>query len=270
MYIFFLVVFGFCACGRGKYYDKEKWMTPASHGYGRLKGFPRTVRESVHEDTIQPGKTQIYLEFAFDREGCIVGRRDLFGDSLEEVSAFSYDDGSHMKSWGFNPQYRDTMRRGLRALGGGWFKTYSSRYSTDEMTYLIRFSKGGDEVTMKGYRDSAAAGTPNQQIFSFYQGQRLLRRIIRDSNAISDQRCFYGAGDSPDSVVWVSGGEVVRRELFRNNRWGDPVVYLNIQGRDTLDADWYSYVYDGKANWTRRRDSARRGAGWVTEREIVY
>jgi hypothetical protein len=264
------MVFGFCACGRGRYYAKEKWTTPASQEFGRLKGSPCMVRESVYEDTIQTGRTREYFEYTFDREGNVVGSRELFGDSLEYVSTFSFDDGFHMKRWGFNPLYRDTMRRGLRALGGGWFKSYKSRYSKDEMTYLIRFSKEGDEVVMKGYRDSAAEGTPNQQIFSFYRGQRLLRRIIRDSGAISDQRCFYSAGDSPDSVVWVSGGRVVRRELFRNNRWGDPVVYLNIEDQDTLDADWYSYVYDGRANWTRRRDSARRGAGWITEREIVY
>ena len=259
------MVFGCCACGRGRYYNKERWMIPGELNYYRLRDSPRVVKEYLYEDTSRRGSYYVYI---FNRQGDVLSRAKFFGDSLAIAVFLRYDDGGTvMRS--YRAGSTDTVWSGNRALGGGWFKSYSSRPVKGVMTWLTRFQKEGDEQTSKGYADSAALGKPDRTIYSFYQGQRLLKRIVWDADGLLEQRYFFGDSDSPDSVEWIAGRKVAQREIFHNNRWGDPELYLKIRDRDTVDFDVFSFVYDGRGNWTRQRDSGRSKV-MITEREIVY
>jgi hypothetical protein len=273
MYIFFLMVGGLCACGRGRYYNKEQWRIPWKLNYYRLKDSPRIVTEYLFEatsDTGQRMKDTNLTYYCFNRQGDIVSRRMVFGDFMTTVAVLRYDDnGTEMKNWVYRHGGSDTFWNGNRAMGGGWFKSYSSRPGKGAMTWLTRFQKEGDEQTSKGYADSAVSGKPERTIYSFYQGQRLLKRIVWDADGLLEQRYFYGDSDSPDSVEWIAGRRVAQREIFHNNRWGDPALYLKIRDQDTVEFNVFTYVYDKRGNWTRQRDSTRAKV-MITEREIVY
>jgi hypothetical protein len=274
MYIFFLMVVGLCACGRGRYYNKEKWQVPWWLSYYRLKDSPRMVREYLFEATSDTGQrmkdTTSLTFYTFNRQGDVVSRRMVFGDFMTTVAVLRYDDnGTEMKNWLYRRGGSDTFWNGNRALGGGWFKSYSSHPEKGAMTWLTRFQKEGNEQTSKGYADSNAVGKPEREIYSFYQGQRLLKRIVWDADGLLEQRYFYSASDSPDSVEWIAGRQVAQREIFRNNSWGDPELYLKIRDRDTVEFRAFRYAYDGRGNWTSRRDSSRKEVV-IWEREIVY
>jgi hypothetical protein len=280
MYIFFFMVFGFCACGRGRYYDKEKWQVPWRLNYYRLRDSPHVVREYLISEAAQSNnrlndaslkqKDTTFLTYTFNRQGDMIGRRVFFRGFLTSDAEFRYDDnGTETKSWVASGSSSDTVWYGNRALGRGWFKSYSSHPAKGAITWLTRFRKEGNEETSKGYEDSNAVGRSDREIYSFYDGERLLKRIVRDADGLLEQRYFYSTSDSPDSVEWIAGRKVAQREIFRNNRWGDPVLYLKTRDRDTVDFNVFEYVYDDRGNWTRRRDSSR--AEVVTwEREILY
>jgi hypothetical protein len=280
IYIFFFMVFGFCACGRGKYFDKEKWQVPWRLNYYRLKGSPLVVRESLISEAAHPSDRlddsslkkydTTFFTYSFNREGDLIGRRVLIRGLLASGAEVRYDgNGMEVKSWVSNATSSDTIWYGNRALGSGWFKSYSSHPTKGATTWLTRFQREGNEETSKGYEDSNAVGRPDREIYSFYDGQRLLKRIVKDANGLLEQRYFHSVGDSPDSVEWIAGRRVAQREIFRNNRWGDPVLYLKTRDRDTLDFEVFEYMYDDRGNWTRRRDSTRAEVT-ITARAFEY
>jgi hypothetical protein len=273
MYIFFFMVFGFCACGRGKYYSKNAWLIPAEFDYYRLKDSPRRVTEYTYEGKTDSGVNQMgqyYQVYDFDREGDITDRRLFVKGKLVMVLQTSFGvEGYLMKMVDSRSGFRDTLFTGSRAVGGGWFKSYTYGETGNTKTFLTRFWKDGEEQLNKIYDDSAATGNPVQRVYVYYQGQRMLKQIVSNGSALLEQRYFYGAGGGPDSVEWLTGGRVAQRELFRNNQWGDPLSYLKVAGKDTGEYRVFGYRYDEKGNWVWRRDSSRAKVT-ITERAFDY
>jgi hypothetical protein len=273
MYIFFLMVFGLCACGRGRYYDKNAWLIPGEFNYYRLKGSPRRVTEYSCDgkaDTSARQNGQYYQVYDFNREGNIADRQLFVHKKLVMALQTSFGaDGYLMKMEDSRSGFKDTLFTGSRSVGGGWFKSFSYGGTGNAKTFLTRFSKDGEEGLNKVYDDSAASGNPVQRVYVYYQGQRLLKQIVSSENALLEQRYFYGAGGEPDSVEWVTGGKVAQRELFVNDPQGDPVSYLKVAGKDTMEYRFFGYRYDEKGNWVWRRDSTKAGVT-ITERAFEY
>ena len=267
------MVFGFCACGRGRYYDKNAWLIPAEFDYYRLKGSPRRVTEYSYDGKTDSGinqKGQYYQRYDFNREGNITERQLFVNGKLVMVLQTSIGaDGYLMKMVDGRSGFKDTLFTGSRAVGGGWFKSFSYGGAGNAKTFLTRFWKDGEEQLNKIYDDSAASGNPVQRVYVYYQGRRLLKQIVSGENALLEQRYFYSRGDSPDSVEWITGGKVAQRELFRNNQWGDPLSYLKVAGKDTGVYQVFGYRYDEKGNWVWRRDSTRAKVT-IMERAFEY
>jgi hypothetical protein len=267
------MVFGFCACGRGKYYDKNAWQIPAEFNYYRLKDSPRRVTEyscDAKTDTSARQNGQYYQVYDFNREGNITNRQLFVHKKLVVAMQTSIGaDGYLIKMEDDRTGFKDTLFTGSRSVGSGWFKSFSYGGTGNTKTFVTRFWKDGDEGLNKVYNDSAATGNPVQRVYVYYQGQRLLKQIVSGENALLEQRYFYSRGDSPDSVEWITGGKVAQRELFVNDPQGDPVSYLKLKDRDTLTYQRFNYRYDDRGNWVWRLDSAREKVT-VTEREIVY
>jgi hypothetical protein len=273
-YIFFFMVFGFCACGRGRYYDKNAWLIPAEFNYYRLKGSPRRVTEyscDGRTDTSARQNGQYLQVYDFNREGNITDRQLFVNKKLVMALQTSFGaDGYLMKMEDDRSGFTDTLFTGSRSVGNGWFKSFSYGGGTgNAKTFLTRFWKDGEEGLNKVYDDSAASGNPVQRVYVYYRGQRLLKQIVSSANALLEQRYFYSRGDSPDSVEWITGGKVAQRELFRNNQWGDPLSYVKVAGEDTGEYRVFGYRYDEKGNWVWRRDSTRAKV-MITERAFDY
>lgn len=270
IYIFFLIVFGLCACGRGRYYDKNAWLIPAQFDYYRLKDSPRRVTEYAFDGDSGVNQGRNYQVYSFNREGNITDRQLFVNGKLVMVlqTAFGVD-GYLIKMADSKSGFRDTLFTGSRSVGNGWFKSFSSGGTDKVKTFLTRFYKEGEEQLNKVYDDSAAAGEPVQKIISYYKGQRLMKAIVSNPDAVLEQRYFYGAGGSPDSVEWITGARVAEREVFVNDQQGDPVSYLKLKDKDTLAYQTFNYRYDGRGNWVWRRDSSRTKVT-IMEREIVY
>ena len=267
------MIFGICACGRGRYYDKNVWLIPGEFNYYRLKGSPGRVTEYSCDgktDTSARQNGQYYQVYVFNREGNITDRRLFVNKKLVMALQTSFGAGGYLiKMEDSRSGFTDTLFTGSRSVGGGWFKSFSSGVTGNTKTFLTRFWKDGDEGLNKVYDDSAAAGNPVQRGYVYYRGQRLLKQIVSSENALLEQRYFYSGGDSPDSVEWFTGGKVAQRELFRNNRWGDPLSYLKVAGKDTGEYRVFGYRYDERGNWVWRRDSTR-GQVTITERAFDY
>jgi hypothetical protein len=273
IYIFFLMVFGLCACGRGRYYDKNAWLLPAEFNYYRLKDSPSKVTEYSFDGKTDSGdmeQVQNYQVYNFNREGKITDRRLVVNGKpvLVLVTTFS-EEGYVIKMTDSRSDFKDTLYQGSRAVGNGWFKSFSSGGRDKVKTFLTRFYKEGEEQLNKVYDDSAAAGEPAQKIISYYEGQRLMKAIVSNQAAVLEQRYFYGTGGSPDSVQWITGAKVAEREVFVNNPKGDPVSYVKFKDLDTLAYQTFRYRYDDRGNWVWRRDSSRAKVT-IMERKIVY
>ncbi len=269
------MVIGVCACGRGRYYNKSMWLIPAEFDYYRLKDSPRWVTEYSIDgktDTSARQNGQYYQVYKLDREGRITDRRLVVnGKPVMVLLTVFGEDGYLIKMTDSRSGFKDTLYQGSRALGNGWFKSFSSGGTEKVRTFLTRFYKEGEEQLNKVYEDSAAGGEPVQKIISYYKGQRLTKAIVSSQDAVLEQRYFYGAGGSPDSVEWITGAKIAEKELFVNNLKGDPLSYLKLKENDTVAYRIYSYRYDDRGNWTWRRDSVgKTGKVTIMEREFVY
>jgi hypothetical protein len=275
IYIFFLIAFGLCACGRGRYYDKNAWLIPSEFNYYRLKGSPKRVTEYTYDgktDTSAGRYRQYYQVYDLNREGKITDRRLVVNGKQVMVLLTTFsEDGYLIKMTDSRSGFKDTLYQGSRAVGNGWFKSFSSGGTEKVRTFLTRFWKEGEEQLDKVYEDSAADGEPVQKINSYYRGQRLLKAIVSNHDAVLEQRYFYGAGGSPDSVEWITGARVAEREVFVNNPQGDPLLYVKSKDKDTLVFQTFGYRYDDRGNWVWRRDSVgKTGKVTIMEREFVY
>ena len=204
-------------------------------------------------------------------------------DKLSMVSEMEYDSrGYQQKTWALSPGFMDTSRSECRALGGGRYKSVSLRKSGIS-TCVYTFSDHGKDCKQEKFHDSAATGQPFEIYHSFYEGQRVVKREMISSEGKVEQRFYYSTGDSPDSIESVQHFMVAERELFVNNKMGDPILYWRIQGKDTLLRIAAEYKYDREGNWIWKRERMIEkndlpsyltppagGSVSVTEREFVY
>jgi hypothetical protein len=280
------IITGLMAChpGNGPYYNKEKWKIPGGVYSSGLRSSPKTVREYIYEEPkdtngLYKKRGLYYLVYGFNREGDMVYRKAYMDDTLIQVSEMSYDsNGLQSRFWMTSVGNHDTFRVVSRSLGGGRFRSISNRPAGGLKIWITTYVHDGQECVEESFPDSAA-GKPNQRIHTFYEGQRLLKRDITTPKGMMEERYFYSEEDSPDSILSINTGNVVQRELFKNNKQGDPVAYWKINGADTLMQSSIQYTYDKNGNWIRQREVRHEkpvsylsipGTVYITDREIDY
>lgn len=273
-----------CAAGNQRYTNNEKWIIPDAQPYYRLKDKPRVITEVGYPegaDTPYDKKKIFYFRYAFNGEGDMVLRNSYMNDTLFVVSQSSYDEnGYQYRTWAVGG--KDTAWGMSRRFGGGRFKTITRHAHGSLNSTITSFFHDGQDCLQEIFRDTLAEGRPYQTIHNFYEGQRLVKSLTTADEGAAMARLYYSTGTSPDRIETSTGGNIVKRDIFINNKAGDPVQYWQIEGKDTVTRSSFSYTYDAHGNWIKRRDftdnktvmpnyfAPAGGSTYIMEREIVY
>jgi hypothetical protein len=270
------------ACrSRGEpYHNFEKWKILPFLAERPLEGHPRQVveRSFAAADSEKPEKKRfLYYKFAFDDKGNLVRKDAYMSDQLAYFSVWQYDsDGPQEITEA--PGLKDSNRSTTRSLGDGRYKTISYRGTGIREVRIIAFPSSGRERIEELYKDTAATGRSLGSLHVYYDGSRVIKKTSLSKDGNVEERFFYSKWASPDSIETFDGAKLAVRELFPNNRQGDPERHLTIAGNDTT-GESYQYVYDRHGNWTKRVTIPLRpdttsvisvGGATVDEREFVY
>jgi hypothetical protein len=279
-----------CQHRSGTCYSKDQWKIPGDYSYMTLKGSPREVREfRYHEGEDSTGifrkRTGDDWLYVFDRDGNVTTRNTYMSDHLAVVSEITYSpSGYTMRSWANNsPELRDTSILTYHVMADGRFKSTSNRKTNKSIVWITSFSDDGNKCIRTSFQDTNATGKPMQTATAWYDGQKLLKTEVLDSNGKSEERLYYSQGDSPDSILFLNRGKVLEKEVYVNNKYGDPERYFQLMGTDTVEHTVISYVYDSKGNWTKNKETSMNRLAMpgilnsqdgktvvVREREIKY
>jgi hypothetical protein len=264
-------------------YNKALWKIPGEYefDYMRLKASPREVRESQHQEGGNPGDNfgkgpGDYVIYTFDQGGDLIGTNKYFNNQLALISKLAFNPTGYTdRTWPVgNTDPQNVSILTCIFLSDSSFKSWYNHVDLVRVMYAS-FSADGNKCVRTAFDDTSAAAKPLERAVDYYDGQRLLKTEIWDSAyGNSELQWYYSNGNSPDSVLYVAGGQIKHKEVYVNNTWGDPQSYVKVVGMDTVEQATILYAYDSKGNWiksmeTRFGRQAMPGASSLKDTKIV-
>ncbi len=274
-YLLFLFALGwaltFPACSQGPlggmaaYYTKGRWQITGLNAYRPLKGQPIEIRDSVLGEKEEgrmdsTGKFFEYEKWAFNKQGALRYRRLFFTDSFWNESIIRRDDSgerrfSVMHSGGADKKPDTIIIFKMDVQPDGRLK--KTGFDTQGHTYsisFISFPSGGNVLKEEFQKDTTDGAKINRVVLNVYEGDRLSKLVeqhIPGDSARADY--FYSSRGFLDSIINCVNGKISRRDVFKNNEWGDPLrqLVLSPQG-DTVEGYTCRYEYDPQGNWSKR------------------
>ncbi len=261
-YILFLIACGllsFSIIDKITYYPKLQWYTSSSPLFP-VKGKPKQVTEYFYSgvDGFKPGKDKFnsYDEFLYDTAGNISTRKLFVSDNLWNVYNFKYTstDINVVCQNKIKGATTKTLFMKLEPTSTEMYREVVFAENGINDTTLYRYNNNGDEIIKS--QTVSINGIKNSRVTRlFYDGQRLLRRVIEVKgeyrNTTADEIYFYGKDNTVDSII-TTRDPYRNRWLFTKNGQGDPVTEISIDKGDTAINKSYRYLYDNKNNWISR------------------
>lgn len=240
------------------YINHAKWVVYGDLTSRPVKGNPVEVKENAFRNLSDSsldasGKLTDYILTRFDPMGNSIYLR-LEIDTFATIEQFhTYDDNG----W----QYHSIAKNGTNDTGRRYqqlsvktgpdkFKQITIGRQENSNGYnILRFENKGERVIRERWRNDALI----DKIIEMHSDGKILSLTLYDPGGmVGKKQYYYSAKGLLDSVVDNRIGIITEREVFINNKQGDPVFYeKNVHGK-LRARETYDYRYDDKGNWIRK------------------
>lgn len=255
----FLIVFVSCSDGQSSYVNHQKWQIDNWLRSNPLKDHPKSVKElnsskitdtTIGANLIEPD----YELFKFDSDGDIVYlKKFVFGSIWADVKIEYSNDGKQTvySFYHFPDSTRkvDEKMEKSTKVGIGKFKTATIKNGQEQYIEITSYSNDGNKI----FTEKQNGGKIFETRTLYYQDNKLIKgELLPESNKLMEQLYYYSSVGFLDSIIKKEKGLITSKQFFINNEFGDPTIYFELKGKDTLEYRRMYYKYDDHHNWVRR------------------
>ena len=257
--------------GSGKYYTNAKWQKfRKDYDQGMLKNKPVEIKESAYielEDTLltAKGKNGGFESYKFYTNGDLQ-RWQIYDSNDHWVIAEMKYDNNGLQSRYYSDRdslrtFEDAGKVVTRKLNDSQFLMHSF-FNIGPAFLLNTFRENGSIVRKEYIVDSAKLKDVFKTVIFYYKDDLLQKTTTTTKDGYQQEdNYFYSANHSLDSITRSLFNKPSQREIFTNNSYGDPVVYIlqRLPKSDTIKYITFQYEYDSRGNWIKRLENKIKG-----------